>query len=167
MNWWIKGQVERMARFLITGGTGFIGSQLVRGIVAAGHEAVVITRNPVKHQGRYGDQVRYIDSFMEIDNSTYFAAVINLGGEGIGDKRWSENRKQVLHHSRIGLTKHLVQCLARLETRPEVMISGSAIGWYVASGPTVLLRSHEEAALPVERDWCHHRAEKGVRNEIA
>lgn len=121
-----------MAKFLVTGGTGFIGTRLVRDLAAAGHQAVVLTRNPDKHQGRNGDSVRYLSRFEEIDSNTLFTAVINLGGEGIGDKRWSEKRKTELLDSRIGLTNQLVTFLATLETRPEVMISGSAIGWYGA-----------------------------------
>lgn len=127
-----------MARYLITGGTGFIGTPLVRAISAAGHEAVVLTRHPARHQGRYGDQVRYVDSFDAIAGDTWFAAVINLAGEGNGDKRWSDKRKHVLLESRVGLTAALVQLLERLDTRPGVMISGSAIGWYGASDATPL-----------------------------
>lgn len=121
-----------MAGFLVTGGTGFIGSQLVRGLVSAGHTVVVLTRDPARHKGRHGDQVRYIADFDAIANNTHFTAVINLAGEGIGDKRWSRVRKQALLDSRVKLTGKLIQLLERLETRPAVMISGSAVGWYGA-----------------------------------
>jgi uncharacterized protein (TIGR01777 family) len=121
-----------MAGFLITGGTGFIGSQLVRGLVSAGHTVVVLTRDPARQKGRYGDQVRYISDFDAIAKNTHFTAVINLAGEGIGDKRWSRVRKQALLDSRVKLTGKLIQLLERLETRPAVMVSGSAVGWYGA-----------------------------------
>jgi uncharacterized protein len=121
-----------MARYLITGGTGFIGKVLLGQLVAADHELVVITRNPQKYIGSVAESVRFTGKFSDIDNNSIFDAVINLGGEGIGDKRWSDKRKQVLRQSRIGLTEHLVDLLERLETRPKVMISGSAIGWYGA-----------------------------------
>jgi uncharacterized protein len=121
-----------MANFLITGGTGFIGQVLVQSLAKAGHHATVITRQPAKYVGRMGDAIQYVGTFGDIDNDAVFQAVINLGGEGIGDKPWSKKRKQVLLDSRIGLTSHLVACLKRLNTKPEVMISGSAIGWYGA-----------------------------------
>jgi len=127
-----------MAKFLVTGGTGFIGTQLVSHLVSAGHEAVVLTRSPGKHAGKIGDSVRYIAGFDEVDNAEFFMAVINLAGEGIGDKRWSDKRKKQLLESRVALTDELVKCLARLQVRPEVMISGSAIGWYGASDATPL-----------------------------
>ena len=123
-----------MARFLITGGTGFIGSTLLPRLVEAGHQATVLTRKPDQYAGRFGDAIEFIASFDEIESSAFFQAVINLAGEGIGDKRWSASRKQALLSSRIDTTKSLVACIERLETKPEVMISGSAVGWYGAHG---------------------------------
>lgn len=136
-----------MANFLLTGGSGFIGSALVAHLVGAGHEAIVLTRKPGRHAGKFGDSVRYVSTFTAIDLSTNFQGIINLGGEGIGDKRWSKRRKQVLLESRISLTKQLVQFLGQLETKPEVMISGSAIGWYGAQDDKPL---SEDAAFNPE-----------------
>lgn len=145
-----------MASFLITGGTGFIGSRLVQDLVTAGHDAVVYTRNPDKHQGRHGDKVRYVGSFGEIDSSSYFSAVINLAGEGIADKRWSDKRKAELRASRIDLTRALVELLASLHTRPEVMVNASAIGWYGAQGDTPLTEEsgyHPEFTHDLCQEW--------------
>ena len=145
-----------MAKFLVTGGTGFIGKVLVGQFVADGHEVVVITRRPAKHTGSFGEAVKYIGKFSEISSTTVFQAIINLGGEGIGDKRWSKKRKQVLHSSRIELTEHLVKFLARLETRPVVLISGSAIGWYGSQDEKSLTEDspfHEEFTHDICQDW--------------
>jgi len=153
-----------VANFLITGGTGFIGKQLVAQLVNAGHEAVVVTRRPEKHEGTFAEKVRYIGSFSAIDNSDCFDAVINLGGEGIADKRWSAKRKQQLLDSRIGLTNHLVKCLARLEKRPEVMISASAVGWYGAHDETPLTEDsacHEEFSHALCEAWEKEAAAVG------
>ena len=145
-----------MARFLITGGTGFIGSALLPRLAEAGHEAVVLTRNPSKYAGLYGDTVTYIDAFDGISSDTCFQAVINLAGEGIGDKRWSAKRKQALLRSRLDTTQQLIACLSRLETLPEVMISGSAIGWYGAQDNAPLTEEsgfHEEYTHTICRQW--------------
>ena len=153
-----------MANFLITGGTGFIGKKLVAQLVNAGHEAVVVTRRPEKHGGSFPEKIRYIGSFSAIDNSTCFDAVINLGGEGIADKRWSAKRKQQLLASRIGLTNHLVKCLARLEKRPEVMISASAVGWYGAHDETPLTEDsacHQEFSHELCEAWEKEAAAVG------
>ena len=129
-----------MAHFLVTGGTGFIGSVLIRNLSEAGHHATVLTRQPNKYTDQIGGHIRYESSFNAIDDNEVFQAVINLGGEGIGDKLWSEKRKQVLLDSRIELTKQLVACLKRLNTRPEVMISGSALVGMVPRMKTLSLR---------------------------
>lgn len=153
-----------MANFLITGGTGFIGKKLLAQLVNAGHEAVVVTRRPEKHGGSFAEKIRYIGSFSAIDNSTCFDAVINLGGEGIADKRWSAKRKQQLLASRIGLTNHLVKCLARLEKRPEVMISASAVGWYGAHDETPLTEDsacHQEFSHELCEAWEKEAAAVG------
>jgi uncharacterized protein (TIGR01777 family) len=145
-----------MAHFLITGGTGFIGRVLIRNLSEAGHQATVITRQPDKYTGQVGDHIKYESSFGAIDDNEVFHAVINLGGEGIGDKSWSENRKQVLFDSRIKLTKQLVACLKRLNTRPEVMISGSAIGWYGAQDEKPLTEDaqyHSEFTHDLCQQW--------------
>jgi len=144
-----------MARYLVTGGTGFIGKVLVGQLVGAGHELVVITRHPEKHSGTLNDSVLYVGKFSDIDSSTIFDAVINLGGEGIGDKRWNDKRKQVLRQSRIGLTEHLLALLERLETRPEVMISGSAIGWYGAHDASPLTEDS-----PYKQEFTHDICEE-------
>jgi len=154
-----------MARFLITGGTGFIGSALLPRLAEAGHEAVVLTRNPGKYAGLYGETVSYIDAFDAISSDTCFQAVINLAGEGIGDKRWSEKRKQVLLSSRIDTTRQLIECLSRLETLPEVMISGSAVGWYGAQDQAPLAEDsgfHDEYTHSICWQW--EEAASGVRD---
>lgn len=145
-----------MARFLITGGTGFIGSALLPRLAEAGHEAVVVTRNPRKHAGRYGEAITYIDDFASVSSDACFQAVINLAGEGIGDKRWSVKRKQVLLNSRIDTTRQLIECLSRLNTLPEVMISGSAIGWYGAQDQAPLTEEsgfNEEYTHSICQQW--------------
>jgi len=143
-----------MSRILITGGTGFIGRALVQRLLAGGHDLIVITRQPDRYQNT--EKLRYIGRFGDIANDTIIDAVINLGGEGIGDRRWSEKRKQVLHDSRIRLTDHLVECLARLDHKPAVMISGSAIGWYGARDDQALNEQsdfHDEFSHALCRDW--------------
>jgi uncharacterized protein (TIGR01777 family) len=57
-------------------------------------------------------------------------AVINLAGEGIGDKRWTPQRKALLFDSRIAPTRSLVAAIAATVVPPPVFISGSAVGYY-------------------------------------
>ena len=48
----------------------------------------------------------------------------------VTDKRWTDTIKQQLRDSRLKITRSLIACLARLENKPECLISGSAIGYY-------------------------------------
>jgi uncharacterized protein (TIGR01777 family) len=68
----------------------------------------------------------------------HYEVIVNLAGAPIVDARWSEARKQIIIESRIGLTKELITCIANMTVKPELLISGSAIGYYGDQGDTVL-----------------------------
>jgi len=50
--------------------------------------------------------------------------IINLCGEGIADKRWSQHREKELSESRLEPTKALVQSVLNMKTKPDVFYSG-------------------------------------------
>ncbi|CAL1238822.1 TIGR01777 family oxidoreductase [Candidatus Methylocalor cossyra] len=123
---------------LVTGGTGFIGAALCQALQKAGHRLTVFTRDPRKVIARWGDRVTPLSDFAEWEPQRRFDAVINLAGESIIDKRWSERRKQVLWDSRVTFTRRLVEAIERAEAKPAVLISGSAVGVYGHQADTVL-----------------------------
>ncbi len=57
-------------------------------------------------------------------------AVVHLAGAGIGDKKWTPARKQLILTSRTRGTGLLARTLAGLQRPPAVMVSGSAVGYY-------------------------------------
>ena len=59
--------------------------------------------------------------------------VINLAGEPIAEKRWSDEHKTLLRQSRMATTRNLVETITAGETGPQVLISGSAVGYYGTS----------------------------------
>jgi len=65
-------------------------------------------------------------------------AVVNLAGASIADGRWTAERKTVLRTSRVETTAMLVKALAKMATRPRVLLSASAIGYYGSRGDEVL-----------------------------
>jgi hypothetical protein len=73
-----------------------------------------------------------------------FDAVIHLGGAGIGDKRWSKKRMELIRTSRSDSTALLATTLANLEKKPEVFLIASAIGYYGNRGEEELT---EESAI--------------------
>jgi uncharacterized protein (TIGR01777 family) len=116
-------------RVLITGGTGFIGRHLVKALRARGDEVVVLSRRP--QSAGFEPEVEVYAALEQIPGRV--DAVVNLAGALIA-KRWTERYKQVLRDSRIRLTAELVAWMSRLDERPAVLISGSAIGYYGSQG---------------------------------
>ncbi|MGB0203440.1 MAG: TIGR01777 family oxidoreductase [Neptuniibacter sp.] len=116
-------------KILVTGGTGFIGQHLISNWLKEGDAVFCYTRDSSKVKEIFGDAVTPVTEMppkddLEVD------AVVNIAGEPIADKRWSNERKLLLRESRINLTAALVEWIKGLEKKPEVLISGSAIGYY-------------------------------------
>ena len=114
--------------FLITGGTGFLGQHLITALLKRGDRITLLARNFDKAKSLFGEQVNLIASISPAHRD--IDIVINLAGEPIIDKRWSNARKKALLASRVETTKMLVEWMAGLEQKPQVLISGSAIGYY-------------------------------------
>jgi hypothetical protein len=60
--------------------------------------------------------------------------VVNLAGSPIADKRWTPQTKEQLRQSREGTTTAIVTTLAKLKTRPVLLLNASAIGFYGPRG---------------------------------
>ena len=125
-------------KVLITGGTGFIGSALTRSLIEQGSEVTVLSRNPDSVENICGFGINALNNLNQLKPEDTCQVIINLAGAPIFDARWSDARKQVIRESRINLTKQLVECMARMTVKPELLISGSAIGYYGDHGDAVL-----------------------------
>ncbi len=132
-----------MNKILITGGTGFIGSALTKRLLAQNYEVTVLSRHP-ETVGKLGlDGVDILGSLSSLTPDDNFQIVINLAGAPIFDLRWTEARKQLIRESRVNLTEQLVACMARMTVKPELLISGSAIGYYGDQGDTIMTEKSE------------------------
>lgn len=118
-----------MKRILITGGTGFIGGYLIPHLLQSKQYNITIFTRNASNQA-FGKQVEYISDFNNVIFN--FDIVINLAGEPI-DQRWSSSNIEKIYNSRIGTTKLLVDKFKECSTKPELFISGSAIGYYGVS----------------------------------
>jgi len=134
---------------LLTGGTGLIGRQLCRHWLSQGHRLTVWSRKPEKVPRICGEQVRGIARFEDLGQEP-LDAIINLAGAPIADRPWTHKRKALLWSSRIKLTEDLLAWLETREQKPDVLISGSAIGWYGDGGE----RELTEASPPVIDDFA-------------
>jgi uncharacterized protein (TIGR01777 family) len=115
-------------QILITGGSGFIGTQLVSRWLGEGHSISVLTRRPEVVEKRWQGRVTALTHLG--DARGQFDWLINLAGEPIADQRWTTARKRTLESSRIGVTHALVAWAEETGQRFELVMSGSAIGYY-------------------------------------
>ncbi len=129
-------------KFLITGGTGFIGTALCRYLTdemhSKQHQVTVLSRQPERVPELCGPEVRAVSAFQQLNPSEVFDVVINLAGEPIADRPWTTKRRQVLRDSRLGVSRQLLAWLETATHKPKVMISGSAIGFYGDQGDHLL-----------------------------
>ena len=88
---------------------------------------IALTRQ--KNQASHHSDLTWVNHFDEI-TSNEIDYVINLAGENIGQKRWTDQRKKQLIQSRVDMTEQLYQWLQQKSIFPQCIISGSAIGYY-------------------------------------
>ena len=137
-------------KLLMTGGTGLIGRALIERLQHQ-YEVHVLSRNKTRAYQKLGHAVHVWEDFTELPDMSEFDAVINLQGEPIADKRWSDKQKQVIESSRWQITEQLSQAIQHAPQPPKVFISGSAIGYYGSeAGPAS--RHLDEQSAPLCRD---------------
>ncbi|MBI1174343.1 MAG: TIGR01777 family protein [Sideroxydans sp.] len=125
-------------RVLITGGTGLIGRALCRALLADGHHLTVLSRSYEAVKEKCGRDVIALSSLGSWWHNETFDAIINLAGEPIIDRKWTNPQKRCIWESRVGLTRKLVHRIANVERKPTVLLSGSAVGYYGSRGDTPL-----------------------------
>jgi len=128
-------------RILISGASGFLGSALAAHLEGAGHEVTRLVRRP----SASAHEIAWDPARGALDAAAVegFDGVVNLSGERIAG-RWSKARKQRLWNSRVESTRLLSETLARLERRPNVLVSMSATGFYGDRGDEELTESSRE-----------------------
>ncbi len=111
----------------VTGGTGFVGSELTKQWIAKSKQNRVIVQTRCPEQYNDSESVKYVRCYKDVATE-HVDAVINLAGAPIADKRWSAKRKSLLCESRVALSESLVEDMAL--SPPKVVVSASAIGFY-------------------------------------
>jgi uncharacterized protein len=122
-------------KIAVTGSGGLIGSSLVPYLRSQGHEVVPIVRGSAT-----GDDILWDPEkgTIDIDKLEGIDGAVHLAGAGVGNRRWSPGYKQVILSSRVEGTTTLARAMANLRTRPSVIVSASAVGYYGVRGDEIL-----------------------------
>ena len=165
-------------RIFITGGTGLVGSRLIRRLRERGDHAVILTRRFGHARQLFGPDAQLIEGDPMRNGEWTNAvgdcdAVVHLAGENVFGRRWNADYKKQLYDSRILSTQKVVEALRRKPVRadgqPKVLVNASAIGFYGAHGDEELTEDSAPgsdflAKLCVEWEQAARAAESaGVR----
>jgi len=159
-------------KIIICGGTGFIGSRLTHYLLNKGLQVVVLARH---RPGTILPGMQFFETDLLKPDSLkqeWFEgvdAVINLSGKNIFTF-WNEENKKVICNSRIVVNKNLVNFISKLQRKPKVFVSASAVGYYGNKGEAELNEESKHgqgflAELCVEWEKEAREAEKsGIRS---
>lgn len=142
-------------QIFITGGTGLIGRHLIERLYEQ-HTVTVLTRNIDQARKHLPPGITFIEDLGRLSNLDAYDAVINLAGEPIADKRWTEQQKNKICESRWQITTQLVEKITASEHPPATFISGSAIGYYGRQGDKLVDEDtppHPEFTHEVCKKW--------------
>lgn len=146
-------------RILIAGGTGLVGQALIQELIKSEHDIILFTRDTHSAKHRFSSPTPRLDSIIDnLDNTDFnkIDAVINLAGEPIVNKRWSEKQKTLLCESRWQLTAGLADRILAATTPPSTFISGSAIGVYGRQGDAHIDESFTNYYPEFSSKLCEH-----------
>jgi uncharacterized protein len=153
-------------KVLITGSTGLVGTALVPALMNAGHTVCRLVRPDTVVKGGDGFQVAWNPTTGALGGAAFGAdavvnlagvdAVVNLAGAPIAGTRWTAARKAELRFSRLVTTRALVAALAKMRTRPRVLVSASGVGFYGDRGEEILTEESQPGTdflAALAREW--------------
>ncbi|MBU2508402.1 MAG: TIGR01777 family oxidoreductase [Bacteroidetes bacterium] len=121
-------------KIIIAGATGLIGNKLVPKLIERNYEVIVLARNLEKAKSLFGHNAIIFkmnelshNSLEQFENAFAF---INLSGEGIAAKRWTNKQKEKILSSRVNSTRYLFNIANKLNNKPVKFLSASAVGYY-------------------------------------
>lgn len=149
-------------KYVITGGTGQIGSQLVDDLVQDGHEVIVLTRSPNKRRSSTPSEATLVE--WDAASASGWAehadgadAIINFAGENLAGgsfipKRWTSARKQEIMESRVQAGQAVVEAVRGAANKPPLVVQASASGYY----GTNKSQDSKTEGDPAGDDWLAH-----------
>ena len=159
-------------KIIVSGASGLVGTALTQSLRAQGHTVLHLVRKPARAPKEVSSaEIHWDPLSAQVDVSALEGAdaVVHLSGANISEGRWTPARKDVLRSSRIDSTRVLVDSLARLRQKPQVLVSASAVGYYGNRGDEMLAESAHPGGdflSLLARDWeaeAMRAAQSGIR----
>ena len=136
-----------MMNILMTGATGLVGTALVKALMSERHTIYRLVRTGKEKLREAAERVVDVPwnpADAEIGGVIDGVdAAINLAGASIMGGRWTDKRKAMLRSSRVETTRGLVSAMAKMNPRPRVLVSASAVGYYGNRGDEILTEESE------------------------
>jgi len=133
-----------MKQFFITGGTGLIGTHLIREILKSGEAKITVaSRSPENVRRLFGGSVRFAFWNPEKNHLWYkqlegVDVVINLAGQSIAGGWWSRAYKEQILQSRLQAVQAFNEAFRAIRNFPALYIQASATGYYGHTGSTTV-----------------------------
>ena len=162
-------------KIIVSGASGLVGTALTQSLRAQGHTVLHLVRKPARAPKEVSSAEIHWDPLsaqVDVPALEGADAVVHLSGANISEGRWTPARKDVLRSSRIDSTRVLVDSLARLRQKPQVLVSASAVGYYGNRGDEMLVESAHPGSdflSLLARDWeaeAMRAAQSGIRTVI-
>jgi len=143
-------------RILITGASGLIGTALQKSFEEKGYEMLLASRSEPKSERdiQWNADAGFADE--DLLRLEGLDAVIHLAGESISALRWTDEKKKAIRDSRVHGTRTMIEAFARLEKKPKVFISASAIGFYGDRGDEEMTETNsvgDTFLSEVSKEW--------------
>ncbi|HLR61425.1 MAG TPA: TIGR01777 family oxidoreductase [Lentibacillus sp.] len=139
---------------MITGGTGFVGKNLTQALTEKGHIVYILTRSPEKYTNT--SHTAFIGYDHPIEDLRRIHAVINLAGDSLFGY-WTKKKKKAIRTSRIETTQKVIRMMKQMDRKPDVFISGSAVGFYGTSEDLIFteqtVKPGDDFLADVVADW--------------
>ena len=160
-------------KILIIGASGLIGNALQKSFAEKGYEMLFASRSEPKSDQhiRWDVETGFADE--DLVRLEGLDAVVHLAGESISGLRWSDEKKKAIRDSRVLGTRMVIEAFARLEKKPDVFISGSAIGFYGDRGDDAMTETNAAGSTflsEVCKEWeaeSRRAEDMGIRTVLS
>lgn len=160
-----------MAHVLVTGGTGFIGSALVKFLNNQDNFVSVLGRDAAKIQARLGSSVRAIQ-WDPSESGTWASelgrhqVVIHLAGEPAVGRRLNDGQRAAIRNSRVRSTRRIVDAIGQAEIKPATFLCASAVGFYGTQSAGTPVDESSPGGSGFLAEICHEWESAAMRAEL-